>query len=87
MPPVYHKAIPVASYGELQVKQYKVFQRRLNRLEFNLVPDDTFPTKCENYLRSKSVELFDQEMKMHIKLVNNIRRESSAKLRDFVSTI
>lgn len=67
--------------------QFKVFQRKLDSLEFLLIPDRTFSHETEQYLRNQCIKHFGEKMKVDFKIVDIIPRERSGKLRDFISTI
>ena len=69
------------------IAQFKVLQSEMGKLEFLLVPKENFTPEFKAYLRKKCMEYFDGKMEIDIRLVDNIPREASGKLRYFVSTI
>jgi len=69
------------------IAQYKVIQNKLDNLEFQLVPGETYSFTSEAFLRDKCLKYFGKIMDIKINLVDHIPREKSGKLRDFVSTI
>ena len=69
------------------VIQFKVFQRELDRLEFYIVPDNTFGAEAKKYLNDRCKQTFGENMRVEFELVDSIPREPSGKIRDFVSTI
>jgi phenylacetate-CoA ligase len=69
------------------IMQFKVIQKKLDNLEFLLVIDNTFTKATEDYLRRQCYKLFGEKMEIDITYVDQIPREPSGKLRDFISTI
>jgi len=69
------------------IAQFKVLQSEMGKLEFLLIPKENFTPQFEAYLRKKCIEYFGRKMEIDIRLVDNIPREASGKLRYFVSEI
>ncbi len=69
------------------IKQYKIYQRNIGALEFEIIKDSTFSISTEDYLKKKILENFGRETRISIRYVDVIEREPSGKLRYFVSKI
>ncbi|THB80832.1 MAG: phenylacetate--CoA ligase family protein [Desulfobacteraceae bacterium] len=69
------------------VIQFKVFQKQVDTLEFFIVPEKKLPDSALEYVREKCTESFGPMMHVEFNIVDSIPRESSGKLRDFVSDL
>ncbi len=69
------------------VSQYKVIQKDISSLEFLIVPSQKYTDESIQYIISRCQKQFGHELNIKVTLVNNIQRDKSGKLRDFISQI
>ncbi|MFW8600791.1 phenylacetate--CoA ligase family protein [Desulfobacterota bacterium M19] len=69
------------------IKQFKVRQSALDRLEFHLVLTDQSTHIIETYIRKQIRKKFGGEMKLEFIYHDYLKREKSGKLRDFESVL
>ena len=65
------------------VKQFKVRQTAIDRLEFHIVKSNNFSEKVESFIQQQIKEKFGDEMNLKFFYHCQINRQASGKLRDF----
>jgi phenylacetate-CoA ligase len=65
------------------VKQFKVRQSDIHRLEFHIVKSNDFSNEVESFIKMQIREKFGDSMNTEFFYYNQIKREKSGKLRDF----
>ena len=88
----YHDSILTYTLREIfdkngGIKQFKVFQNEINKLEFHIMKDQNFDKTTTNYITKKLRDIIGDDLQINYKFVTNIEREKSGKLRYFVSMI
>lgn len=65
------------------VKQFKVYQKKTDELEFHIVSSKDFANEAEIFIKSQIYEKFGERMKLKIIYCNQIERIKSGKFKDF----
>jgi phenylacetate-CoA ligase len=65
------------------IKQFRLHQRALDRLDFYIVPAGDFGSDAEAYLKQRVREKFGDAMQIKLIYCDEIEREKSGKLRHF----
>ena len=69
------------------VRQFKVYQKAKDRLLIQIVKDQNFSSEVMEYVDSRIREKLGEDMNIEYQFPDLILRESSGKIRDFVSEI
>jgi phenylacetate-CoA ligase len=69
------------------VRQFKVYQSALDRLELQIVKTTTFGPEAEQFIRDQVREKFGNQMTLELVFADAIPRKPSGKFRDFESAI
>jgi phenylacetate-CoA ligase len=70
-----------------QIKQFKVRQTDVNRLEFHIFKTNRASNEAENFIRKQVREKFGHCMNLEFFYHDQIEREKSGKLRDFETAL
>jgi len=85
---VYHSIIFYYILKELTekiggIKQFKIYQRKINELDFHIVKSKDYSIEAEKFIREQIKNKFGESMNLNIIYNNNIERSSSGKYKDF----
>lgn len=69
------------------IKQFKVYQYKLDEFLVQVVKDDVFSEEAVNYFVQKMKEFIGANIKVNVEFATDILREETGKLRYFVSKI
>jgi phenylacetate-CoA ligase len=69
------------------VLQFRVYQHKLDNLDFMLVCDGSYTINAEKYIFEKCKNIFGDSFSININYAEFIPREKSGKFRDFVSIV
>jgi phenylacetate-CoA ligase len=73
--------------NNIGIKHFKVYQKAVDEIKIELVKNDYFDEAGLQYISNKIKDYLGRETKIYFEFVDNIQRESSGKLRYFVSEL